>query len=133
MGPVTKRFGEPRAIYFSLVVGLMSFLILAFATNGTTIYLGIVVGCLSGFAFPAMQSLMTKATPEDAQGELQGAIMSLYSLAAIISPLVMAKIFTAYTDTSGLYMPGAPFILAAGLILLSGATFFFAMRMKKLD
>ncbi len=131
MGPVTKRFGEPRAIYFSLVVGVISFLILASATSGWGIYIGIVIGCLSGFAFPAMQSLMTKATPEDAQGELQGAIMSLYSLAAIVSPIVMAKIFTAYTDDTGRYMPGAPFILASGLILLSGLTFFLAMSLKK--
>ena len=52
---------------------------------------------------------MTSRTPADSQGELQGAITSLYSLASIISPAAMALIFTAYTDEPGIYLPGAPF------------------------
>jgi len=115
-------------VYFSVIVGVFSFLVLAFATTGWHIYLGISIGALSGFAFPAMQAMMTNRTPEDSQGELQGAVMSLYSIAAIISPLVMAKIFTAWTDETGPYLAGAPFILATGLIVVSFLVFSYGVR-----
>ncbi len=128
VGPVTKAVGEVKAVYFSVIVGVFSFLVLAFATTGWHIYLGISIGALSGFAFPAMQAMMTNRTPEDSQGELQGAVMSLYSIAAIISPLVMAKIFTAWTDETGPYLAGAPFILATGLIVVSFLVFSYGVR-----
>lgn len=59
------------------------------------IYAGILVGALCHLAFPASQSLMTRSTPEDAQGELQGAIVGSYSLSSVIGPLMMAPLFGA--------------------------------------
>jgi MFS transporter, DHA1 family, tetracycline resistance protein len=127
-GPVTRRFGEVKTVYFALLVGLVSFLIMAFAQSGWQIYLGIAVGVFSGFLSPALQALMTRRTPADSQGELQGAITSLYSLASIISPAIMALIFTAHTDDAGLYLPGAPFILATLLVMLALIIFAFTAR-----
>jgi len=127
-GPVIARYGEVKAVYFTVFVGLISFGILAVATSGIHIYIGIAVGVFSAFLSPALQSLMTSRTPADSQGELQGAITSLYSLASIISPAAMALIFTAYTDEPGLYMPGAPFVLAATLIACAAIIFTIAAR-----
>ncbi len=127
-GPAIDRFGEVKAVYFTIVIGVISFLILAVATSGVHIYIGIAVGVFSAFLSPALQSLMTSRTPADSQGELQGAITSLYSLAAIISPAAMAFIFSAYTDEPGLYLPGAPFLLAAALIVGSAVIFTIAAR-----
>lgn len=127
-GPVIARFGEVKAVYFTMGVGVVSFLVLATASSGTQIYLGIAIGVFSAFLTPALQSLMTSRTPADSQGELQGAITSLYSLASIASPAAMAFVFTAYTNESGLYLPGAPFVLAAGLIVGAAAIFTFAAR-----
>ena len=127
-GPVVSRFGEVRAIYFAMVVGIVSFLILAFAQNGVQIYIAIMIGALAGFLGPAIQSLMTERVPADSQGELQGAITSLYSLASIISPAIMALIFTAQTDNTGPYLPGAPFLLAAALTVLALAIFVYGAK-----
>ncbi len=129
-GPAIARFGEVRAVFFALTVGIVSFTILGFAQSGTHIYIAIVIGAFAGFLSPALQALMTQRTPADAQGELQGAITSLYSLASIISPAVMAFIFTAQTDETGPYLPGAPFFLAAGLTL--AAMGIFAIAAKRL-
>ncbi|GAB5459188.1 MAG: tetracycline resistance MFS efflux pump [Henriciella sp.] len=128
VGPVVKRTGEVRAVYFAAVIGAAAFIMLAFADNGGKIYAGIFVGAMSGFVMPALQSLMTSHTEEDAQGELQGAITSLYSLSSVISPLIMAKIFTAWTDETGTYLPGAPFVLATLLVLCSILTFSLGVR-----
>lgn len=130
-GPVVKRFGEIRAAVFSLCVGIVSFAGLAMASEGWHIYLWIFVGGFSAFAFPAMQSLMTRNTAEDAQGELQGAISSSYSLTAIIGPLFMSQLFGAYTRGDGLHFPGAPFVGATILVILCLVTLGFAWRHLK--
>ena len=127
-GPAVNKVGEIRLIYFTGCVGMVSFAILALAQNGLAIYLGILIGALSGFIGPAMQSLMTNRTPEDAQGELQGAVTSLYSIASVLSPPVMAMIFTNWSDETGYYLPGAPFFLAAALIAISMLIVTFAFR-----
>lgn len=129
-GPVVSRFGEVRTIFFTMIVGLISFSILAVAQNGVHIYIAIAIGVFGGFMGPAMQSLMTERIPADSQGELQGAITSLYSLASIISPAAMAFIFTAQTDETGLYLPGAPFLLATALGVL--AMVIFAIGAKRI-
>lgn len=128
-GPFVAKFGEVRAVYLAMAVGIISFLILAVAQNGTHIYIAIGIGALAGFLSPALQSLMTERIPSDSQGELQGAITSLYSLASIISPAVMALIFTANTDDEGRYLPGAPFLLAATLTVLAIVVFSIGARM----
>ena len=81
------------------------------------IYLAIVIGALTGVAFPAMQGMMTARIEEDAQGELQGAIASTVGLTSIIGPLVMTSVFGHFADAKGVYFPGAPFVLASGLLV----------------
>lgn len=122
-GPVVKQFGEVPAATFSIVVGALSYVGLAAAADGAGIYAMIVLGAFGGFAFPAMQALMTARTPENAQGELQGAIASLFSLSAIVGPLVMTQLFASYSDDKGSYFPGAAFVAAAFLSILSLAAF----------
>lgn len=118
-GPFVRRFGEINATYFSLVAGLIAFIGLAFAGGGHQIYLWIVVGGLSGFSYPAMQSLMTARTPEDAQGVLQGGIASLGSVATVIGPLAMSHVFLVFTRPNQPSFPGAPFVISAALLLIS--------------
>ena len=71
----------------------------------------------AGFFFPVMQSMMTRGVPENAQGELQGALASSFCVAAIIGPLVMTYLFSVFTGALGVHFPGAPFVAAAGLVL----------------
>jgi DHA1 family tetracycline resistance protein-like MFS transporter len=118
-GHAIRRFGPVRTAIGSLAFGLPSYLLLAFAPSTTVIVVAMIVGAAAGMAFPAMQSLMTARVDEDQQGELQGAIASTVSLTAIIGPPVMTGVFGAFADARGLYFPGAPFLLAAGIISLA--------------
>lgn len=118
-GKSIARFGPvPTAIY-SLMFAVPSFLILAFATSTRVVLAGMIVGAIPGMCFPAMQQLMTERVDDDAQGELQGAIASTISLTAIIGPPVMTSVFSAYADGKGAFFPGAPFVVAAGLMMLA--------------
>lgn len=129
-GPVVARFGEVRVALFAISVGVCVYLGLAFANSAGLILFWVVAGSLSGFAFPALQSLMSKNTADDAQGELQGVVAASYSLTAIIGPLAMTQIFSAYTDRTNAYFPGAPYILASLLIVASLLAFAYSMRRK---
>jgi DHA1 family tetracycline resistance protein-like MFS transporter len=54
---------------------------------------------------------------EDKQGLVQGVIASLSSIAAFLAPLFMTGLFEAFVDDTGIYLPGAPFLIGAVLIV----------------
>ena len=111
------------------VVGL-SFTITAFlgyamSQTPTMAYMFMIAGALGGLAGPAMSGIASSQVGPDQQGELQGAIGSVGSLTSIISPLLMTMVFGIYTGSNApFYFPGAPFILAAILTMMSLALFF---------
>ncbi len=127
-GKAIARFGPVRTATISLMFAIPSFLILAFAPSTTIVLVGMAVGSIPGMCFPAMQQLMTLRVEEDAQGELQGAIASMISLTAVIGPPVMTGMFGAWADPVGLFFPGAPFLLAAALMLVAVAVLTRTLR-----
>jgi DHA1 family tetracycline resistance protein-like MFS transporter len=61
--------------------------------------------------------MMTHRVSEREQGELQGAIQSLRSIAFIIGPFLFSGIFALFINPKhSLHMPGAPYYLAAVLL-----------------
>jgi DHA1 family tetracycline resistance protein-like MFS transporter len=119
-GHLIKRIGDKRTAMLSMAFGVPAFLTFAFAGASWVMILGIFIGAMTGFAFPAMQQMMSTRINEDSQGELQGAIASIMSLTSIFGPVLMTSVFEAFADGQGVYFPGAPFIVAA---LLSGSGF----------
>lgn len=124
------KLGERRSVYLGITAMVISFLGYAFFTpTGAWVYLWIVVGAAGGFMMPAMQGLMSRATPEDAQGELQGAIASTMSITMITSPLTMTLIFSYFTrEGAPVYFPGASFLAAAIILALCVIPFSLTMR-----
>jgi DHA1 family tetracycline resistance protein-like MFS transporter len=63
---------------------------------------------------------MSRQVAANAQGELQGALSSATALAMIVSPLAMTAAFAHFTGPAApIYLPGAPFLLAMSLAILS--------------
>ena len=99
---------------------IVSFLGYAFVTQGWMIYPFLVAGAMQGFIGPAMQGIMSTQVADSEQGELQGGLGSMSSLTSIISPPFMTTLFAAFTGaTAPIYFPGAPWLAAAVLTLLS--------------
>ncbi|MFM9853487.1 MAG: TCR/Tet family MFS transporter [Sphingomonadaceae bacterium] len=119
VGKAIARFGDIRTASATLLLGVPTYLTFAFATSSWMMVLGVVIGAMTGFTFPAMQSIMSSRVSDNAQGELQGAIASVISLTSIIGPLLMTNIFGAFADKRGVYFPGAPFLLATGLLIIA--------------
>lgn len=118
-GRSIASFGAANTARFTLLFGIPSYLLLAFATSTSMVIAAILVGALTGMTFPALQSMMTVQVSEDAQGELQGAIASTVSLTSIIGPVVMTQIFGHFSDDKGLFFPGAPYLVSLGLLLVA--------------
>lgn len=106
--------GPTKTALVGLCLDVTALVAIAFATQGWMVYALVPITSLSALVAPAMQGLMSNRIPDDAQGELQGAISALSSLAFMITPVLMAQLFFYFTsNTSGIYFPGAPFLAAA--------------------
>ena len=117
IGPLVKRMGERRALLFGLACGVVGFVIYGFAPMGWVFLVGIPISALWGMAGPATQALITQQVGADVQGRIQGALMSLVSLAGIIAPMMFASTFALFIgDRAPAHIPGAPWFLAAGLL-----------------
>ena len=129
---IVPRIGEPMAVFVGLTVGALSFLGYALADSTWLIYACLTFASFTGLAYPSMNALMSRQIPSSAQGELQGGVASLYSLTAIIGPLMMTQLFGYFTTTRApVYFPGAAFAFAALLTVASIALFARATRAAK--
>ena len=67
--------------------------------------------------------------PADRQGELQGIMASLNSIAMIVGPLLLTQTFTYFTSVSApAYIPGSAFWVAAILTALALTIFYRQIR-----
>ena len=122
--PVIRRAGPRGTVLIGLGFEIASLFILAFISSGTLLLAMIPVAALGSLALPAMQAEMSHAVGDDAQGELQGVLTSAASVAMILTPIAMTQTFAFFTrDGAALYLPGAPFILAAALMIACLALF----------
>ena len=133
MGGLTRilvpKLGEWRAITISLVMASVAYALYGLASQGWMIYAIIVAGALGGIGQPALQGVMSRIIPPNAQGELQGAMTSLQSLSMIFGPLLMSPLFNYFSsDAAPATIPGAAFFLAAGLTILALIGSRFARR-----
>jgi DHA1 family tetracycline resistance protein-like MFS transporter len=118
-----RRFGERVTIIYGISFNFLAFVILTMISTGWVALVFIPLTALGAVVTPALQGLMSQQAGDDQQGELQGVISSAKSMAAIFSPLVMTQLFWAYTNDTGIYLPGAAFALSAALMILCMVVF----------
>ena len=116
VGLVVKRLGERRSLLAGLVFGALGFAMFGWAPSAVLFLVAIAVNSLWTLAGPTSQSIMTRRVSPSEQGELQGAIGSLRGIAMIIGPQIFSMTF-AYFIVPQHLMPGAPWYLAASLLL----------------
>jgi MFS transporter, DHA1 family, tetracycline resistance protein len=112
--------GMNKSIYYGLAVYAVGFVLYALASEGWMMFAFTAVASLGGISMPAMQGLMSNAVPPNEQGELRGGMTSLMSVTAIVGPLLMSYLFAYFTaKTTSIYLPAAPFWMAALLTVIS--------------
>lgn len=122
---VLPRLGETRAVFWGLVLNTVCLVAYGVAGQAWMIWVLIPISAVGAIVAPAMQGVMSRTASDDQQGELQGVLASISSLSMILSPVMMTQAFFWFTrEGAGLWLPGAPFLLAA--VLMAGALAIFA-------
>jgi MFS transporter, DHA1 family, tetracycline resistance protein len=131
VGRFVKRFGERDTLVIGLVCGALGFAVYVFAPTGWLFCLGVPVMALWGLASPTAGGLMSKRVSPSGQGQLQGANASIQSIANLVAPGIFALLF-AYAIGAGRdwNLPGAPFLLAAMLLLAAAALAWHVTRTR---
>ena len=112
------RLGEYKTLMFSVGCALIAFLTFGLTASVYVMFGFLFIAALSDMAPPTMTAIMANLVSDDRQGLLQGVIASLASVAAVIAPLILTAVFGAFSGPdAAIYFPGAPFILAAVLII----------------
>ena len=120
IGPIVRHLGERRGLLLGLFFGAAGFFIYGVAPTGPVFWIGIPVMSLWGVSSAATQALMTRLVAPDQQGQLQGATSSVQSVSQLIGPFVFTLTFAYFIgDGVSVKLPGAPFVLAAALLLLA--------------
>jgi DHA1 family tetracycline resistance protein-like MFS transporter len=128
--PVVKRLGERNALGAGLALGAIGMSIYGLAPSGTIFLMGIPIMAMWGFAGPSAQAIMSRRVSASEQGQLQGASSSLQAITGMIGPTLFTQVFAwSITDRGpGLHLPGAPFLVAAVMLVLAGALAWWVTR-----
>ncbi|HEX6792172.1 MAG TPA: TCR/Tet family MFS transporter [Candidatus Krumholzibacteria bacterium] len=126
---VIPRIRERRTAAIGMLVGAAAYTGFAFASSGWMMYAWMVCWLFAGMVYPSLNAIMSQQVPANAQGELQGAVASLYSLASVLGPPLMTHLFGRFSSPeSHIQFPGAAFLCSALLVVTSGILFFIAIR-----
>ncbi|MDF1708503.1 MAG: TCR/Tet family MFS transporter [Paracoccaceae bacterium] len=131
VGPAIRLFGDARTVLLGLLIQIISLVILGFIASGNLLLMLIPVTAIGAIGLPALQGILSRAVADNAQGELQGVLTSLTSVAMVVAPLVMTQTFAQFTRAdAGLYLPGAPFLLSA--VIMTLAAVIYQMRGRQI-
>lgn len=126
---ILRWLGDRGTILYGLAFNFFAFIILAFVESGFLAIIFIPLIALGAVVTPAVQGMMSRATSDNSQGELQGVLSSTSALATIISPLIMTQIFAAFArEDAAYFLPGAPFLLSMVLMVLCAVVFLATPR-----
>jgi MFS transporter, DHA1 family, tetracycline resistance protein len=114
-GPAVARLGERGALVTGMAFELLALAVLGFATRGWIVFAIAPLFALGGIGMPALQALTTAKVGPEHQGQLQGVLSSLVSLAAVIGPLFFSAVYFAVKPT----WPGAVWLVGGGVYLLA--------------
>ncbi|WP_343081597.1 TCR/Tet family MFS transporter [Ostreiculturibacter nitratireducens] len=119
VAPAIRHWGERKTTLVGFLIEVGTLIFYGFVTSGFWALVVTPLSAASGIAGPALQAMMSNLTPNDQQGELQGVLSSLAALASGLSPILMTGVFFAFTRPGAtVYAPGAPFLLAAFLMVV---------------
>lgn len=117
-GPAVARFGEWRVCLLGLVIGAIVAAGYGLAGSLVAVIVLMVIHGPEGFVHPMLVAMMSKAVPEDAQGELQGGISAVMNVAMLIGTVLFSQVFGYFMQVErGTPSPNVAFYLASAILV----------------
>lgn len=124
MRVLIPRLGEWRTLMFAVAAGIVAATAYGVIQSAWLLWAFLPLACLSDMAPPNATGIASNLVEEDRQGLLQGVIASLSAIAAVTAPLIVTPMFRVFAaPDAALYLPGAPFLMTALLLVVSAAVF----------
>ncbi|MES2433859.1 MAG: MFS transporter [Pseudomonadota bacterium] len=114
-----KWFGERNLALIGLVSALIAASGYGVAGSLTMVVVLMIVHGPEGFIHPMLTAMMTKAVPDDAQGELQGGISAIMNVAMLAGTVFFSQIFGYFMAPGGWQSPDVAFFVAGGGMALT--------------
>lgn len=130
---IIPKFGQERSLFLGLAINALGLAAFAFASSSWMMYAIMIPFAVGGLAGPAFQGIISNQVGKNEQGELQGGLTSLMSIAAIIGQPLMLGLFRVFTkENAPIYFPGAPFLMGGLLSLISLLLVFRTIKKENL-
>ena len=126
---LVPRLGERKVALLGITIAAIGYAGFASATAGWMMFAWLATWFFGAIVFPVTNALMSHRIVPEAQGELQGAVAGLASLAAIVGPLLMTQLFGRFTAPDApAHIPGAAFLSASLLTWICLGLYWSATR-----
>lgn len=130
---IIPKLGQEKSLFLGLAINALGLAAFAFASSSWMMYAIMVPFAIGGLAGPAFQGIISNQVSKSEQGELQGGLTSLMSIAAIIGQPLMLGLFRTFTkDNVPMYFPGAPFLMGGLLSFISLILVFRTIKKENL-
>lgn len=129
---IIPRIGEMRAATLGFVCASLGFLGFAFMTEAWMFVPLMAVLSFMALIMPSLRAIMSAEVPDNAQGELQGAISSVMGLTLIAAPVLSTQVFNTFTGPEApVHFPGAAFMMASVFVLAALAIVTAVLRLRE--
>jgi len=113
-GPLVKRFGEPRVVMAGFVCAVIAATGYGLAGSLAMVIVLMIIHTPEGFIHPLLSAEMSKAVPENAQGELQGGLSAVLNIAQLAGTVFFSQAFAYFMRPDMGTNPAAGFLIAGG-------------------
>lgn len=108
---IIPKLGENKTVLYAAILNPVFYFMFGSATSTGFMIFTLIFSSIAWVEHPALQSLVTRSGRADQQGELQGTLVALSSLAAILNPLITTALFSKFSGS----VPGAPYFFASAI------------------
>ncbi len=131
IGPAVNRFGDYRVALAGLCFAVIAAIGYGLVGTLAGVLVLLVIHGPEGFVHPMLTAIMSKAVPDDAQGELQGGISSVMNIAMLLGTVTFAQIFGHFMRPESAWQsPDVAFFLAGGVLALALMLFVATVRSR---
>ena len=129
-GPAEKKFGASNVVLIGLASSVIAVIGYGLAPGIIAVVVLFVVHGPEGFVHPMLSALMSRSVPENAQGELQGGISSIMSVAMLAGTVFFSQVFSWFMQPNAFVQsPDVAMFTAAGFLALT-VVIFLRVRVK---